>query len=103
MKNDEEKILEEYLNKNQNYNKAKVIQYLVDKYFYAKLKDGCEKVNFINKEIKDSYLEKFKYIASYFKKIIKQLLFDIQEQKMSDDFFNDKINYLLEFQKHPKK
>ena len=74
MKNDEEKILEEYLNKNQEFhNKAKVIQYLVDRSISsAKLKDGCEKVNFINKEIKDSYLEKFKiYCLIFQKKIIK--------------------------------
>lgn len=100
MKNDEEKILEEYLNKNQEFhNKAKVIQYLVDRSISsAKLKDGCEKVNFINKEIKDSYLEKFKIYCLIFQKKNNQaqLLFDIlKEQKMSDDFFNDKINYLL--------
>ena len=99
MKNDEEKILEEYLNKNQEFhNKAKVIQYLVDRSISsAKLKDGCEKVNFINKEIKDSYLEKFKIYCLIFQKNNQaQLLFDIlKEQKMSDDFFNDKINYLL--------
>ena len=100
MKNDEEKILEEYLNKNQEFhNKAKVIQYLVDRSISsAKLKDGCEKVNFLNKEIKDSYLEKFKIYCLIFQKKNNQaqLLFDIlKEQKMSDDFFNDKINFLL--------
>ena len=43
-------------------------------------------------------MKNLKYIASYFKKKNNQaqLLFDIlKEQKMSDDFFNDKINYLL--------
>ena len=100
IKNDETTILEEYLNKNQDFhNKAKVIQYLVDRSISsAKLKDGCEKVNFIDKEIKDDYLEKFKIYCLIFQKKNNQaqLLFDIlKEQKMSDDFFNDKINFLL--------
>ena len=70
IKNDETTILEEYLNKNQDFhNKAKVIQYLVDRSISsAKLKDGCEKVNFIDKEIKDDYLEKFKIYCLIFQK-----------------------------------
>ncbi len=108
IKNDETKILEEYLNKNQDFhNKAKVIQYLIDKSISsAKLKDGCEKVNFINKEIKDDYLEKFKIYCLIFQKKNNQaqLLFDIlKEQKMSDDFFNDKINFLLGISKNTTK
>ena len=105
IKNDETTILEEYLNKNQDFhNKAKVIQYLVDRSISsAKLKDGCEKVNFIDKEIKDDYLEKFKIYCLIFQKKNNQaqLLFDIlKEQKMSDDFFNDKINFLLGISKN---
>ena len=100
IKNNETELLEEYLNKNQEFqNKAKVIQYLVDQNIAgANLKEGCEKVNFINKEIKDSYLEKFKIYCLIFKKKDDQaqLLFDIlKEQKRSDKFFNEKVNFLL--------
>ena len=98
----ETSLLEEYLNKNQNFkNKTKVIQYLVDRNIAgANLKKGCEKVNFINKEIKDKYLEKFKIYCLIFnnKNSQAQLLFDIlKEQNQSDNFFNDKINFLLGF------
>tara|TARA_X000001036_G_C20671964_1_gene802795 strand:- start:225 stop:1967 length:1743 start_codon:yes stop_codon:yes gene_type:complete len=100
IKNNETELLEEYLNKNQEFqNKAKVIQYLVDQNIAgANLKEGCEKVNFINKEIKDSYLEKFKIYCLIFNKKNNQaqLLFDIlKEQKRSDNFFNEKVNFLL--------
>ena len=100
MKNNKDEVLEEFLNKNDSfYNKKKVIQYLVDKNIAkANLKEGCEKVNYISKDIKDSYLEKFKIYCLIFndKKNQAQLLFDIlREQKLSNNFFNDKINFLL--------
>ena len=63
-----------FLNKNPEFhNKKKAIQYLVDKNISnANLKDGCKKMGFVSKEIKDSYLEKFKiYCLIFNKKIIK--------------------------------
>tara|TARA_B100000945_G_scaffold31261_1_gene21421 strand:- start:126 stop:1883 length:1758 start_codon:yes stop_codon:yes gene_type:complete len=98
--NNKDSVLEEFLNSNQDfYNRSKVIQYLVDKNIAkANLNEGCKKSEFINKEIKDSYLEKFKIYCLIFndKKNEAQLIFDLlKEQKLSDSFFNNKINFLL--------
>ena len=100
IKNKKDNLVEEFLNKNENFpNKKVVIQYLVDNNIAkANLNNGCKKVEFINKEIKDSYLEKFKIYCLIFnnKKNEAQLIFDIlKEQNLSDKFFNDKINFLL--------
>ncbi|MDB9799426.1 hypothetical protein OAB48_00150 [Pelagibacteraceae bacterium] len=100
VENKKDDLLEKFLEKNNNfYNKKKIIQYLVDKNIAkANLKEGCEKANFIGKEIKDSYLEKFKIYCLIYnnKKNQAQLLYDIlKEQKKSDTFFNNKINFLL--------
>ena len=100
IKNDKEKLLEELLNKNKEFNsKKKVIQYLVDKNIAkANLGEGCKKSEFISKEIKDPYLEKFKIYCLIFnnKKNDAQLVYDIlKEQKLSNEFFDNKINFLL--------
>ena len=106
IKNKKDDLLEEFLNKNENFaNKKKIIQYLVDKSISkANLKDGCKKAEFISKEIKDSYLEKFKIYCLIFnnKKNEAQLIFDIlKEQNLSDKFFNEKINFLLGIEEKP--
>ncbi len=93
-------LIEEFLKQNNVFpNKKKTIQYLVDDNIAkANIKDGCEKINFVDKNIKDSYLEKFKIYCLVFnnKKNEAQLLFDIlREQNQSDKFFNDKMNFLL--------
>ncbi len=100
IKNNKDDLLESFLNKNDNFhNKNKIIQYLVDKNIAgANLKSGCQKINFINKEIVDSYLEKFKIYCLIFnnKKNQAQLQYDIlKEQGMSDNFFDNKINFLF--------
>ena len=100
IKNNKDDLLEIFLNKNDNFhNKNKIIQYLVDKNIAgANLKSGCEKINFINKEIVDSYLEKFKIYCLIFnnKKNQAQLQYDIlKEQGMSNSFFDNKINFLF--------
>ena len=81
IKNNKDGLLENLLNKNPEFkNKGKVIQYLVDKNIAkANLKDGCKKSQFISKEIKDPYLEKFKIYCLIFndKKNEAQLVFDI--------------------------
>ena len=62
------------------------------------LKKAVEKINFLDKDIKDSYLEKFKiYCLVYDKKNSEaQLQLDIlREEKKSDNFFDNKINFLL--------
>ena len=93
-------LIEELLEQNETFhNKKKVIQYIVDSNIArANIKAGCEKISFIDKSIKDSYLEKFKIYCLVFdnKKNEAQLLYDIlREQKKSDKFFDDKINFLL--------
>ena len=93
-------LIEESLKQNNKFhNKKKIIQYLVDDNIArADLKEGCEKIDFIDKNIKDQYLEKFKIYCLIFndKKNEAQLLHDIlKEQNQSDKFFDDKINFLL--------
>ena len=93
-------LVEQFLKHNGSFhNKKKVIQYLVDENIAkGNIKESCEKINFIDKNIKDSYLEKFKIYCLVFnnKKNEAQLLYDIlKEQKKSNKFFDDKINFLL--------
>ena len=100
IKNKKDALIEQFLTKNNDFpNKTKIIQYLVDRNISnANIKIGCEKVNFIGKDIKDPYLEKFKIYCLVFnnKKNQAQLLFDIlKEQKQSDVFFDNAMNFLL--------
>ena len=93
-------LIEKFLKQNNTFpNKKKLIQYLVDNSIaQANIKEGCNKINFLDKSIKDSYLEKFKIYCLVFnkKKNEAQLQLDIlREQKQSDKFFDDKINFLL--------
>tara|TARA_S200000501_G_scaffold280596_1_gene264598 strand:- start:693 stop:2423 length:1731 start_codon:yes stop_codon:yes gene_type:complete len=100
IKNKKDDLIEQFLTKNSDFpNKNKIIQYLVDRNISnANIKIGCEKVNFIGKDIKDPYLEKFKIYCLIFnnKKSQAQLLHDIlKEQKLSDKFFDNAMNFLL--------
>ena len=100
IKNKKDELIEQFLIKNNEFpNKNKIIQYLVDRNISsANIKDGCEKVNFVGKDIKDPYLEKFKIYCLVFnnKKNQAQLLYDIlKEQNQSDKFFDNSINFLL--------
>ena len=100
IKNKKDDLIEQFLKKNNDFpNKNKIIQYLVDRNISnADIKIGCEKVNFIEKDIRDPYLEKFKIYCLVFnnKKSQAQLLHDIlKEQKQSDKFFDNAINFLL--------
>ena len=100
MKNDRVDLIEKFLKQNDQFqNKSKAVQHLVD-YNIASgdIKKGCEKIRFIDAEIKDSYLEKFKIYCLVFndKKSEAQLLLDLlREQKQSSKFYDDKINFLL--------
>ena len=93
-------LLEEFLKQNKEFEgKSKAVQYLVDNNIaQANIKEGCEKIKFIDSTIKESYLEKFKIYCLVFnnKKSQAQLLLDLlREQKQSDKFFDDKIDFLL--------
>ena len=93
-------LIEDFLKRNEEFEgKDRVVQYLVDQNIAkADIKEGCEKIKFIDSTIKDSYLEKFKIYCLVFdnKKSQARLLLDLlREQNQSDKFFDDKINYLL--------
>ena len=100
VKNNKIEIIEKFLNKNLEFDgKSKLIKYLVDHYISsANIIEGCKKADFINKEIKDNYLEKFRiYCLVLNKKNEEAILnFDLlREEGRSDNFFNDKISFLL--------
>jgi hypothetical protein len=102
IKNKRSSLLESFLKQNEEFkNKSKVVQYLVDENIAkANISEGCKKIKFIDAKIKDAYLEKFKIYCLILndKKSEAQLLLDLlREQKKSDKFYDDKINYLLNF------
>ncbi len=98
--NDRSDLIESFLKQNEEFDgKKKLVQYLVDQNIAkANIKEGCDKIKFIDKAVKDSYLEKFKIYCLVFdnKNSQAQLLLDLlREQKKSDKFFDEKIDYLL--------
>ena len=100
IKNDRTDLIESFLKQNEQFeSKDKLVQYVVDKNIASgNIKNGCEKVGFIDEKIKDSYLEKFKIYCLVFnnKKPEAQLLLDLlREQNQSSKFYDDKINFLL--------
>ena len=106
IENDKRNLIEKFLKQNENFKgKRKAVQYLVDKNIaQANIKNGCEKIKFIDSSIKDAYLEKFKIYCLIFnnKNSEAQLLLDLlREQNQSDKFFDDKINFLF-WEFHPK-
>ena len=100
IRNQRTDLIENFLKQNKEFkNKSKAVQYLVDNNIaQADIKEGCKKIKFIDKKIKDAYLEKFKIYCLVFndKKLEAQLLLDLlREQNQSDKFYDDKINFLL--------
>ena len=98
--NNKVELIENFLKQNKEFKgKSKAVQYLVDTNItQANIKQGCEKIEFIDNTIKDEYLEKFKIYCLIFnnKKSQAQLLLDLlREQNQSDKFFDDKINFLI--------
>ena len=66
----------------------------------AEIKSACEKVSAIDKNVQNNYLEKFKIycLINTDREDEAQLLFELlKERGFKDDFFEDKINYLLGF------
>ena len=66
----------------------------------AEIKSACEKVRAIDKNVQNNYLEKFKIycLINTDREDEAQLLFELlKERGFKDDFFEDKINYLLGF------
>jgi len=100
VKNKKIELIEIFLKQNKTFpNKKKLIQYLVDNNIAkANIKEGCKKINFLDKSISDTYLEKFKIYCLVFnnKKSEARLQLDIlKEEQQLDNFFDDKINFLL--------
>ena len=100
IENQRSDLIENFLKQNKEFDgKRRAVQYLVDENISkANIKEGCNKISFIDSSIKDSYLEKFKIYCLVFneKKNEARLLLDLlREQKQSDKFFDDKINFLL--------
>ena len=77
IKNNRDDLIESFLKQNQEFkSKSKAVQYLVDKNIAkANIKEGCDKIEFIDARIKDPYLEKFKIYCLVFKKKILKLNF----------------------------
>ena len=106
IKNNKLSLIEEFLNTNLEFSgKSKLIKHLVDYYIMsANISEGCKKVTFINKEIRDNYLEKFRIYCLLLNKKDQQaqLNFDLlREEGRSDKFFSNKILFLLGLNEKP--
>ena len=100
IKNEKVDLIESFLKQNQEFeSKSKAVQYLVDQNIAnADIKEGCDKIKFIDAKIKDPYLEKFKIYCLVFNKKNSeaQLLLDLlREQNLSNKFYDNRINFLL--------
>ena len=92
--------LEDLLKTNPEVGKqTKAIKFLVNEYLSsANIKLACDKINFIDRIIQNTYLEKFKIycLINNDRKEEAQLVFDLlKERGFEDKFFEDKINFLL--------
>jgi len=78
---------------------AKAIKFLINEYLSsANIKSACEKINFIDRKVKNIYLEKFTIycLINNDRREEAQLIFDLlKERGLKDNFFEDKINFLL--------
>ena len=100
IKNQKSDLIASFLNRNSEFpNKKKVIKYLVDENIAkANISEACQNIKLINKDVKDPYLGQFKIICliKNSKKEEAQLTLDLlREQKLSNKFFDKKMNYLL--------
>ncbi len=78
---------------------SKAIKFLINEYLSsANIKSACDKVNFIDQKIQNNYLDKFLIycLINNDRNDEAQLIFDLLKEKgFKDDFFEDKINFLL--------
>ena len=98
--NNRSDLIEDFLKQNEKFeNKSKAVQFLVDENIaQANIKEGCNKIKFIGSSIKDPYLEKFKIYCLVLNNRNTQaqiIIRSIERTKKSDNFFDDKINFLL--------
>ena len=77
----------------------KVIKFLINEYLSsADIKSACDKLNFIDSKVQNTYLEKFTIYCLIHndQKEEAQLIFDLLiERGFEDKFFEDKINFLF--------
>lgn len=100
IKNSNLDLIEEYLIKNQVTNlHPELMRYMVDRYLsQSDVKKSCEIFSKIKEPLEDEYLSKFNLycLINYGKNEEAQLILDLkQELGFSDDYFENKINYLF--------
>ena len=98
--NKKDQIISDFLNKNSEFpKKEKIIKYLVDENLAkGSITQACEKINLISNDVKDAYLDQFRILCfiKNGKQVEAQLVHDLlKEFKLSNKFFDDKVNYLL--------
>ncbi len=78
---------------------SKAIKLLINEYLSSTdIRSACEKINFISQNAQSNYLDKFTIycLINDDRKDEAQLIFDLlKEQGFKDNFFEDKINFLL--------
>ena len=102
IKNDDFKLMEDYLMKNPNVDKnEKLIIFLVDEYLSrSELEKSCEIFSSIKEAINNNYLSKFNIycLINANRKEEAQLQLDIKKELGFDDnFFEKKFNYLMRY------
>ena len=100
IKNQRFQDLETLLKKNPTVGReTKAIKFLINEYLaYAYIKSSCDNVNFIDKDIKNNYLDKFSVycLINNDQNDEAQLVLDLLiERGLNDKFFENKINFLL--------
>ena len=100
IKNDDFKLMEDYLIKNQNIDKnEKLMIFLVDEYLLrSELEKSCEILSKVKEVINNNYLSNFNIycLINANQKEKAQLLFDLKKELGFDDkFFDKKFNYLM--------
>ena len=98
--NKKDQIISDFLNKNSEFPyKEKIIKYLVDENLAkGNITQACEKINLISNDVKDAYLDQFRILCfiKNGKQVEAQLVHDLlKEFKLSNKFFDDKVNFLL--------
>ena len=78
---------------------SKAVKFLINEHLSsADIKSACDKINFIDRKVQNTYLEKFRIycLVNNDLKDEAQLIFDLlKERGANDEFFEDKINFLL--------
>jgi hypothetical protein len=100
IKNSNLDLIEEYLIKNQVTNiHPELMRYMVDRYLsQSDVKKSCEIFSRIKEPLEDEYLSKFNLycLINYGKNEEAQLILDLKKELgFSDEYFENKINYLF--------